>query len=435
MFELPPVQKKRTMNKTAKSHPLLASQVQTLLDQYRSMEETGEPFGTVVIAEMGQKMADQGRDIIFCAESIISTEVPKPVLDETERTFRESAVKPEAPFLGLPELRQAIAGRFARLYDCPVNWENEIIVTSGSMQSEFYLMEALLNPGDEVIVPTPTFFFDIPVRLARGKPVFARLKPQLNYIHDKKELEKLVTRKTKLLTVCNPQNPTGRVLTEDELAGIAELAIKHDFYIMHDQVYERMVFDGRPYVPLCRFREVRDRLISISSFSKVFNMINYRLGFAAGPKEVIGGMEMIHAFSSMGLPSLVQRGALPALQEEFEDRHLEWTVARLQKARDYAVERLNSIQGITVSKPEGTNLILPDISSFGMNSMEFCKYLLEEAGVACAPGAAYHSEGHIRISLGTGRINEAVDRIVEAASKLKVKQNGKKKKTQRKIPA
>ncbi len=419
--------------KKSKSHPALASQVQLLLDQYSRMEETGEPFGTVVIAEMGQKMADQGRDVIFCAESILSTQVPQPVLDETERTFRDAATKPEAPFLGVLELRQAIARRFARLYDCPVNWEDEVIVTSGSMQAEYYLMAALLNPGDEVIVPTPTFFFDVPVRLARGKPVFAKLKSRDNYAHDKREFEKLVTKKTKLLTVCNPQNPTGRVLTEDELAGIAELAIKHDFYIMHDQVYERMVFDGRPYVPMCRFREVRDRLISISSFSKIFNMINYRLGFAAGPREVIGGIEMVHAFSSMGLPSLLQRGALPALGEEFEDRHLEETILRLQKARDYAVERLNSVEGIKVSKPEGTNLLLPDISSFGMSSMEFCKYLLEEAGVACAPGIAYHAEGHVRISLGTDRIDEAIDRIAKAASKLKIKES--KKNPLRKIPA
>jgi len=421
--------------KKKENHPALASQVRVLLDQYEKMEETGEPFGTVVIAEMGQKMAARGKDIIFCAESILSTKVPDRVLDETERTFRDVAVQSEAPFLGIPELRQAIAKRFERLDDFPVDWENEIIVTSGSMQAEYYLMAALLDPGDEVIVPTPTFFFDIPVRLARGKPVFAKLNPKRNYIHDKKDLEKLVTRKTKLLTVCNPQNPTGRVLTEDELAGIAELAIKHDLYIMHDQVYERMVFDGHPYVPMCRFREVRDRLISISSFSKIFNMINYRLGFAAGPPEIISGMEMIHAFSSMGLPSLIQRGALPALNEEFEDRHLEETISYLKKARDYAVERLNSVEGMKVSKPEGTNLILPDISSFGMSSMEFCKYLLEEAGVACAPGIAYHAEGYVRISLGTDRINEAIDRIVEAVSKLKIKESKSRKKSVKHITA
>ncbi len=153
---------------------LLASQVKNMVDRIATMEETGEPFGTVTIAEMGQKLASQGKDVIFCAESVISTRVPDVVLDETGRTFREVAIQQEAPFLGIPELRQAIAQRFSRLYGYDVNWQNQIIVTSGSMQSEYFLMSALINPGDEVIVPTPTFFFDIPVLLARGKPVYSK---------------------------------------------------------------------------------------------------------------------------------------------------------------------------------------------------------------------------------------------------------------------
>ncbi len=200
--------------------------------------------------------------------------------------------------------------------------------------------------------------------------------------------------------------------------GIIELARKHDLIIMHDQVYERIVYDGRPYIPLCKFKEAEGRVVSISSFSKVFNMINYRLGYAVGPKEIIGGMEVLQMFSSMGIPSLIQKGAIAALNPEFEDRHVTETVARLQKSRDYAVERLAKIEGVRLVKPEGTNLMLPDISSFGMSSMEFCKYLLNEALVACAPGVAYHAEGSVRISLGTERIDEAIDRIADAIEKL-----------------
>jgi aspartate/methionine/tyrosine aminotransferase len=169
---------------------------------------------------------------------------------------------------------------------------------------------------------------------------------------------------------------------------------------------------------MAKFKEVQDRLISISSFSKLFNMMNYRLGYAVGPADIIHGMEMIQSFSSMGIPVLLQRGAIPALNKEFEDKHIAETIARLQKARDSAVRKLNSVEGMRISSPEGTNLLLPEISSFGMSSMDFCKYLLEEAGVACAPGIAYHAEGHIRISLGTHRIEEAIDRIVVAVSKL-----------------
>jgi aspartate/methionine/tyrosine aminotransferase len=399
---------------------ILATQVEDLAQQYETMEETGEPFGTIVIAQMGQKLAEKGKDVIFCAESIISSKVPDIVLSETEKHLREMSLR-EAPFLGISELRQGIASRFERLYGQHVNWENEVIVTSGSMQSEYYLMAALLNPEDEVIVPIPTFFFDIPIRLARGKPVLARLDPAKNFAHDPRDFERLVTNKTRMITVCNPQNPTGRVLTEEELSGIADFARKHDLLIMHDQVYEGIVYDGRKYVPMAKFNEVQDRLISTSSFSKVFNMMNYRLGYAIAPSEIIRGMEMVHSFSSMGIPSLVQKGAVPVLEPEFERKHIESTISMLQKQRDYAFEKLSSIKGVRIHKPEGTNLMLPDISAFGLSSMEFCKYLLNEAGVACAPGVAYHIEGHVRISLGNERIEEAIDRIVRAISKLPIK--------------
>lgn len=404
----------------------LAWQVQDLADSYADMARTGEPFGTITVVELGRKLQSQGADVIFCAESIISTEVPKVVLDETEKTFRQMATGPEAPFLGLPELTQAIASRFKRLYGVNVDPNSEIIVTSGSMQSEYYLMQALLNPGDEVIVPVPTFFFDIPVKLARGKPVLLRLDPSTNYFHDPKRFEKLVTKKTKMITLCNPHNPTGRVLTEEELVGVAELAQKHDLYIMHDQVYERMVYDGRPYVPMAKIREARDHLISITSFSKVFNMMNYRMGYAIGPPDVIHGMELIHTFSAMGVPALLQKGAVPALDPAFEDRHLADTIKYLTRARDYAIDKLGSVEGMNVPVMEGTNLLLADISSFGMSSMEFCKYLLKEARVACAPGIAYHAEGSVRISLGDPRIREAIDRIASAVSKLPVKKHRNK---------
>jgi aspartate/methionine/tyrosine aminotransferase len=407
-------------NNQKKKKKILASQVETLARQYDSMDETGEPFGTLVIAQMGQKLAERGKDIIFAAESVISTKVPDVVLDETEKYLREMSSR-EARFLGIPELTQAIAKRSENLYGQHVNWENQVIVTSGSMQAEYYLMSAVLNPEDEVIVPVPTFFFDIPVKLARGKAVLAKLDPKRNFVHDARDFEKLVTKKTKMITICNPQNPTGRVLTEEELSSIAEFAIKHDLLIMHDQVYEGIVYDGRKYIPMAKFKEVRDRLVSISSFSKVFNMMNYRLGYAIAPPEVVRGMEMVASFSSMGIPSIIQRGALPVLSPEFEREHVSRTITMLQKARDYAVERLSTVKGVRIHRPEGTNLMLPDVSAFGMSSMDFCKYLLKEAGVACAPGVAYHIEGHVRISLGSERIDEGIDKIVRAISKLPLK--------------
>jgi len=413
----------KSKNKSTRAKSVLARPVRELAKKYANMEETGEPFGTLVIAEMGQKLQSQGKDVIFCAESILSTKVPDIVLNQTQDDFRRLAVGNEAPFLGLNELRQAIASRFERLYGQKVDWEREVIVTAGSMQAEYYTMSALLDPGDEVIIPVPSFFFDIPVQLAGGKSVFYKLDPKKNYYHDARQIAKLVTKKTKILAICNPHNPTGRVLTEEELSDIAEIARKHDLLIMHDQVYERIVFDGRPYVPMAYFKEVRDRLTTISSFSKLFNMINYRLGYAIGPAHVIHGMELVQGFSSMGIPSMLQSGAVAALNPEFENKHISETIAELQKARDLAVSKLGSIPGVEIIKPEGTNLIFPKISSFGMSSMELCKLILNEANVACAPGIAYHGEGHIRISLGGERVEEAIDRVASILSRLALRKN------------
>lgn len=397
----------------------LAQNVADLLSKYMRMEETGEPFGTVVIAEMAKKMKERGEDVIFCAESIISSRTPGRVILETSRNLRKMATGQEAPFLGLPELRLAISKRFERLYGRKVDWEREVIVTSGSMQAEYYLMHAILNPGDEVIVPVPTFFFDIPVKLAGGKPVYVRLKRESNYKHDVGDFEKAVSPRTKLITLCNPHNPTGRVLSKEELSAILELAEKHDLYIMHDQVYERIVYDGKEYTPMASLvKNHTERIISISSFSKIFNMINYRLGYAIGPEEVIRAMEVIHAFSSMGIPSLLQKGAVAALDQKFEERHIRATVSRLQHYRDYAVKRFSELEGIRFLPPEGTNLLLLDISQTGMGSMDACKYILKEARVACAPGIAYHAEGCIRVSMGSERTEEAIERVASAIERL-----------------
>lgn len=401
---------------------MLSSKVSQLVSDYSRMDETGIPFGTLVIAEMAQKMIEKGEDVILCAESIISTEAPDEVIEETIKNLRAMARGPEAPFLGLPELRVAIAKRFERLYGQKVDWRNEVIVTAGSMQAEFYLMNSLLDPGDEVIIPVPTFFFDIPVKLAQGKCVFVKLDPSNGYYHDAKKFEQLITERTKMIVLCNPHNPTGRVLTREELSNIIKIVRKYDLFLMHDQVYENIVFDDREYITAAHFaNEIPGRLISISSFSKLFNMINYRLGYAIGPSDVIKGMEVIHAFSSMGIPSLLQKGAIAALDEEFEKKHLSRTIKRLQEARDYAIKRLNGLDKVSFVPPQGTNLLLLDISRLGMNSMEFCKYLLKKAKVACAPGVAYHAEGFIRVSLGSDRSEEAIDRIASAIEELAAK--------------
>jgi len=380
--------------------------------------KTGSPYPMFLILEAANELAKQGKDVLFCAESIMSTRPPDRTLTTTAENLVSAASHEVPPMNGLPELRQEIAARFTRVYGQKVDWREEVIVTAGSFEAEFHAIHAVLNPGDEVVMATPSFGFDRAVRLAGGKPVFYRLDPAKNYYHFKEQIERQITDRTRMIIVCNPDNPTGRVLTREEMSGIAELAIKHDLFILHDQVYERLVFDNRPYLPMALFKEVHDRLITATSFSKLFNMINYRLGYAIAPPDVIKGISILHGISSGGVSVILQKGALGILDKEFEEDYVRNTVKIVQEGRDYAMEKFSTLEGVSIVKPEGTNLLFPDISSFGMNSIEFCQYLLKEAHIACNPGISGKADDHIRISLRTERNHEIVDRVFRAISKL-----------------
>jgi aspartate/methionine/tyrosine aminotransferase len=396
----------------------LSNLVQAMVDESASSEKTGAYHGTFVILDAANKLSTAGKDVIFCCESIMSTVPPTQIIKKSKDQLHSAATREVAPFNGIVELRKAIAKRFERLYSQKIDWRDQIVVTSGSLEGEYHTMGALLNPGDEVIMTAPGFFFDIPAKLLGAKPVFYHINPKNNYYHDASEIEKLITKKTRMIVVCNPHNPTGRVLTKAELLGISELAKKYNLYILYDQVYERVVYDNREFIPMVKFKDIQDRLITATSFSKVYNMINYRLGYVIAPPDIIKGIGIAHAACTGGISSITQQGGIAALDPGLEDKHLSKVLSILQRGRDYAVMRFNEVPGFSMIPPEGTNLMFPKISEFGMTSMDFARYLLKEAKVACAPGTAYHGEGHVRISLRTERNEEVVDRVVRAVSKL-----------------
>ena len=200
------VNKAGRIENSAKGRAAYSDRIHWLVDSYNMMNETGEPFGTGVIADMGKELAAEGEDIIFCAESVLTSAAPVEIVRNTTNLLPEYASKQEAPFLGLPELRKAISRRFDLLYNVHFNWEDEIIVTSGSMQAEYFVMGALLNAGDEVIIPRPAYFFDIPARMFGGKPVFVDMKKENGFRINRQMLEDSVSGKTKMLVICNPHN-------------------------------------------------------------------------------------------------------------------------------------------------------------------------------------------------------------------------------------
>ena len=400
-----------TKEKSKKRRSAYSDRINWLVESYNRMDETGEPFGTGVIADMGKELAEKGEDIIFCAESVLTSSAPVEIVRKTADLIPEYSKQQEAPFLGLPELRKAISRRFDSLYNIHFNWEDEIIVTAGSMQAEYFTMGALLNIGDEVIIPRPAYFFDIPARLFGGKPVFVDMKRENSFRINKQILENSFSNKTRMLVICNPHNPTGHVLDQEELDDIVEFVAKNEIYLLYDQVYDRIVYGDKPFIPISKYNEIRNLTITTGSFSKIYNMINYRLGYALGSRDLIKGLEVQMAFSSMGIPNFVQAGAVRALQPDFEENHVKKVNSDLKRYVDHAVQKFSDLKDYGMIKPEGANLILLDIRKSGLTSMDFCKDLLKVAKVATAPGVAYHAEGYIRISLGGKRSIEAIDRI------------------------
>ena len=169
---------------------------------------------------------------------------------------------------------------------------------------------------------------------------------------------------------------------------------------------------------MIKFTDIRDRLITATSFSKVFNMINYRLGYVIGPPDIMEAIGIAHSASTGGISSIAQQGGIAALSRGMEEKYLPRIVSILQKGRDYAIKRFAEIPDVTLIPPEGTNLLFPNVSRFGMSSFEFAKFLLKEEKVAVAPGIAYHGENHVRISLRTERNEEVIDRVANAMFKL-----------------
>ncbi len=306
---------------------------------------------------------------------------------------------------------------------------NEIIITTGAKQALYNSIMATINPGDEVIIPVP-YYVSYPeiVKIAGGVPVFVK-GDKNNFLKPKYEdLESSITDKTKMLVLCNPNNPTGAVLNRQELEKIAQIALKYKILILVDEIYEKLIFDNKKF---CSFASIDPELkkytILVNGVSKSFCMTGWRLGFVASNSEIINAINILQSHQTGNASSITQHAALKAyqsaheftiyLREEFEER------------RNLFYDLLIKIPGIKLEKPEGAFYLFPDISYyFGTtfknhsisNSGDFAEYILEEAGIAVVPGIAFGMEGYIRIAytIGKEEIKKAATLLAAALSKL-----------------
>lgn len=339
-------------------------------------------------------------------------EAAKKALDEGFTHYTSNA--------GILELREAIAEKLKKDNRIEANPETEIIVTLGGMQAIHLALSSILDKGDKVLIPTPAWSAYMPATIIAGAtPIEISTDEKNEFKVSIEDLEKSLSKKTKAIIINSPNNPTGSVLTRNELEEIADFAIEHDLIIISDEVYEKLIYEGEHF-SIASLNGLKDRVITINGFSKTYAMTGWRIGYAVAKEEIINEMLKHQMYDVTCPPSFIQKAAIEALkgpQDFVESMKKEYN-----RRRELVYKRLNEIDGISVVKPKGAFYIFPNIKSFKMSSEKVSEYLLKEARVMSLPGNIFGKcgEGYLRLSYAIAyeKLKIALDRILEALTKL-----------------
>ena len=324
---------------------------------------------------------------------------------------------------GLKELREEICNYLDRRYQVSYDWHHETIVTVGGSEGIDIAMRAMLDPGDEVLIPQPSYVSYEPCAiLAGGKPVIIELKAENEFRLTPEELLEYITDKTKILVLPYPNNPTGAIMERADLEKIAEIVMEKDIFVLSDEIYSELSYKG-DHVTIASIPGMKERTILINGFSKAYAMTGWRLGYACGPREIIEQMTKIHQFAIMCAPTTSQYAAVEAMRNGDAD------VATMREAYDqrrrYLVNAFKEM-GLECFEPYGAFYIFPCVKEFGMTSEEFAERFLKEEKVAVVPGTAFgdSGEGFLRISYAYSlqNLKAALERLERFVEKLRAEQ-------------
>ena len=322
---------------------------------------------------------------------------------------------------GLLDLRKTISTYYERKEGFKYNPETEIMVTVGAMEGLYLALISMLNPGDEVIMPAPYYVnYAQMVRMCHAVPVIIDNPERSDLSFDVADIEKAITPKTRAIMINTPSNPSGRIIPQDKIAGIAELAKKHDLVVISDEVYKCLIYDNVSFKSIVAIEGMRERTILINSLSKEFCMTGYRIGYVLAPEEIIAAMTKLQENVAACAPLPSQYAAIKALGGE--ENYSKNMVDIFTERRNVLYDGLKKIEKFSVKAPEATFYMMVDISKTGMNSIDFCYALLRQAHVAAVPGVTYGQccDHYIRIAftLDVDKIKEGVRRITEFANTL-----------------
>lgn len=355
----------------------------------------------------------QGRDIIHLEIGEPDYATPQNIIDVAVRALNDGATH-YTPASGIPQVREATARYVTKRTGVPTSIDN-IVLVPGSKNILAFLLLAIIEPGDEVIVPDPGYpIYRSLVNFIGATPVSAPIRQENDFRLDVEELRGLVTPRTKLIIVNTPANPTGGVLTRGDCESIAQLAIEHNLVVLSDEIYGRITYDGA-HVSLYGIDGMAERTVLLDGVSKAWAMCGWRLGFGAMPVELARRMDTLMINSSSCAAAFTQLAAVEAFESPESDAAVDAMVAEFRHRRDILVEGLNRIPGISCRRPAGAFYVFPDITATGYNERELQRELLDEVGVATLAGSTFgpHGAGHIRLSYANSveNIERALDRI------------------------
>jgi len=387
-----------------------------------------KPSPTLAMNAKAKALKAAGEDITNFGVGEPDFDTPDNIKEAAIKAIRDGFTK-YTPVGGIDELKIAIIEKFRA--DNSLHYEkDEILVSCGAKHSLYNIAEALFGPGDEVIIPAPYWVtYPDQVFLNDAIPVIVETDEMNSFMIDPDRLKDKLTGKTKALILNSPSNPTGLAYDRESLEKIAELAMKHDFYIISDEIYEKLVYEGFTHTSIASLgEEIKERSIEVNGLSKSHSMTGWRIGYTAGPKDITKAMTNIQSQSTSNPTSISQKAAVEALTgpQDFLPRMME----EFDKRRRYMVERLNIMEGVSCKTPVGAFYAFPNISAcFGRkwndtminNSLDLSTYLLEQGKVAMVPGSAFGDDNYIRLSYATSmdNVKTGLDRMEEAMAELR----------------
>lgn len=369
------------------------------------------PSATLAISARARELAAEGRDICNFSAGEPDFDTPDLIKEAAVQALRAGATK-YTPAAGLKSLREAVSEKLRRDNHIDVPPE-QVVISNGAKHSLALVFQTLCEPGDEILIPAP-YWVSYPemIRVAGGRPVMVPGEEDNHFKITPERLRAAATPRTRCLLLNSPSNPIGTVYSRDELAAIGELACERDWTLVSDEIYEHLVYDGARHVSMAGLSgELLQRTITVNGFSKAYAMTGWRLGYTAGPAGFIKAMISLQSHCASAPNTFAQHGALAALKHG--DSCIEEMRAAFETRRGLLYEKLSAIEGIHCVRPLGAFYMLPNIGAFGLDSLTFSRRLLEEAGTAVVPGAAFGSDRHVRLSYACGE-----DEITDGVSRL-----------------